>query len=181
MTKPLDEDLRVRVVGAVREGMSRHASAARFGVSISSTIRWAKLAEETGSVKAKPMGGDRHSKLLEHRDFLLDLVRAEPDLTLTEIRGRLAQRRIIVGHARVWRFFAREKISFKKKPHAAEQDDETLDNVEQSPPYSPASQCRTLTRDLHFPALPLYSVPVLFFLMVKTLADCGPLAAFSCP
>jgi len=27
MTKPLDEDLRVRVVGAVREGMSRHASA----------------------------------------------------------------------------------------------------------------------------------------------------------
>jgi len=89
--------------------------------------------EETGSVKAKPMGGDRHSQLLEHRDFLLDLVRAEPGLTLTEIRGRLAQRRIIVGHARVWRFFAREKINFKKKPHAAEQDDETLDNVEQSP------------------------------------------------
>ena len=52
---------------------------------------------------------------------------------LTEIRGRLAQRRIIVGHARVWWFFAREKISFKKKPHTAEQDDETLDNVEQSP------------------------------------------------
>jgi transposase len=114
MTKPLDEDLRVRVVGAVREGLSRHASAARFGVSISSAIRWAKLAEETGSVKPKPMGGDRHSKLLEHRDFLLDLVRAEADLTLTEIRGRLAQRRIIVGHATVWRFFAREKISFKK-------------------------------------------------------------------
>jgi len=89
--------------------------------------------EETGSVKAKPMGGDRHSQPLEHRDFLLDLMRAEPDLTLTEIRGRLAQRRIIVGHARVWRFFAREKINFKKKPHAAEQDDETLDNVEQSP------------------------------------------------
>jgi transposase len=101
------------VVGAVREGMSRHASAARFGVSILSAIRWAKLEEETGSVKAKPMGGDHPSKLLEHRDFLLDLVRAEPDLTLTEIRGRLAQRRIIVGHARVWRFFAREKISFK--------------------------------------------------------------------
>jgi hypothetical protein len=33
---------------------------------------------------------------------------------------------------------------------------------------------RTLSRDLHFPALPLYSVPVLFFLMVKTLANCGP-------
>src|SRR6266436_8566778 len=131
MTKPLDEDLRVRVVGAVREGMSCHASAARFGVSISSAIRWAKLRKRP--VLLKPSRWDRHSQPLEHRDFLLDLMRAEPDLTLTEIRGRLAQRRIIVGHARVWWFFAREKINFKKKPHAAEQDDETLDNVEQSP------------------------------------------------
>src|SRR4029077_119919 len=49
------------------------------------------------------------------------------------------------------------------------------------PPNSPASQRRTLTRDLHFPALPRYDVPVLFFLMVKTLADSRPLAAFSCP
>ena len=114
MAKPLDKDLRVRVVGGVREGLSRHAAAARFGVSISSAIRWVKLVEETGSVDPKPMGGDRHSKLLEHRDFLLALVKAEPDLTLTEIRGRLAKRRIIVGHATVWRFFAKEKISFKK-------------------------------------------------------------------
>jgi transposase len=114
MAKPLDKDLRVRVVGAVREGMSRHAAAARFGVSISSAIRWAKLEEETGSVAPKPMGGDRHSKLLEHRDFLLALVKAEPDLTLTEIRGRLAKRRIIVGHATVWRFYAKAQITFKK-------------------------------------------------------------------
>lgn len=114
MAKPLDEDLRVRVVGAVREGMSRHGAAARFGVSISSAIRWAKLEEETGSVRHRPMGGDRHSKLLAHRDFLLDLVRGEPDLTLTEIRGRLRKHGVKVGHATVWRFFASEKISFKK-------------------------------------------------------------------
>jgi len=114
MAKPLDMDLRVRVVGGVREGLSRHASAARFGVSVSSAIRWSKLEEETGSVEPKPMGGDRHSKLLDHRDFLLALAKAEPDLTITEIRGRLAKRGIVVGHATVWRFFAKEKISFKK-------------------------------------------------------------------
>ncbi|MGH8574455.1 MAG: hypothetical protein ACREX8_18055, partial [Gammaproteobacteria bacterium] len=62
----------------------------------------------------KPMGGNRHSKLLDHRDVLLALVKAEPDLTLTEIRGRLAGRGIIAGHATVWRFFAKEQISFKK-------------------------------------------------------------------
>ena len=180
MTKPLDEDLRVRVVGAVREGMSPHASAARFGVSISSAIRWAKLAEETGSVKAKPMGGDRHSKLLEHRDFLLDLVRAEPDLTLTEIRGRLApdHRGPCEGVAVLCQGEDQLQKSRRTPPSRTMRRWITWSNP---PPYSPASQRRTLTRDLHFPALLLYSVPVLFFLMVKTLADSGPLAAFSCP
>ena len=114
MAKPLDKDLRVRVVGAVREGVSRHASAARFGVSVASAVRWCQLEDETGSVEPKPIGGDRHSKLLDHRDFLLALVKAEPDLTITEIRGRLAKRGIVVGHATVWRFFAKEKIIFKK-------------------------------------------------------------------
>jgi len=77
MTKPLDEDLRVRVVGAVGEGLSSHASAARFRVSISSAIRWAKLEEETGSVKAKPMGGD----VLSPADYL-HLQAAPQDLVL---------------------------------------------------------------------------------------------------
>lgn len=114
MAKPLDKDLRVRVVGAVREGISCHASAARFGVSVASAVRWCQLEKETGSVEPKPMGGARPSKLLAHREFLLALVKAEPDLTITEIRGRLAKRGIVVGHATVWRFFDRENLSFKK-------------------------------------------------------------------
>jgi transposase len=114
MAKPLDKDLRVRVVGAVREGISRHAAAARFGVSAASAVRWCQLEKETGSVEPKPMGGARPSKLLAHREFLLALVKAEPDLTITEVRGRLAKRGVSVGHATVWRFFKREKISFKK-------------------------------------------------------------------
>jgi len=116
MAKPLDKDLRVRVVGAVREGISCHASAARFGVSIASAVRWCQLEKETGSVEPKPMGGARPSKLLAHREFLLALVKAEPDLTITEIRGRLAKRGIVVGHATVWRFLDRENLSFKKNP-----------------------------------------------------------------
>lgn len=115
MAKPLDKDLRVRVVGAVRvEGMSRHAAAERFGVSVASAVRWCQLEKATGSVEPKPMGGARPSKLLAHREFLLALVKAEPDLTITEIRGRLAKRGIVVGHATVWRFLDRENLSFKK-------------------------------------------------------------------
>jgi transposase len=62
------------------------------------------------------MGGDRHSKLLDHREFLLDLAKREPDLTTTEICGRLVKRGVSAGHATVWRFYDREKISFKKNP-----------------------------------------------------------------
>jgi transposase len=114
MAKPLDKDLRVRVVGAVREGMSRHAAAARFGVSVASAVRWCQLEKETGSVAPKPIGGARPSKLSADRGFLLTLVKAEPDLTITEIRGRLAKRGVSAGHATVWRFLDREKLSFKK-------------------------------------------------------------------
>jgi transposase len=114
MPKPLADDLRVRVVEAVKGGMTRRAAARRFGISPSSSVRWVKLEKETGAVSHKPMGGERRSKLAAHRDFLLALVAAEPDLTLTEIRARLAKRRVKVGHATVWRFFAKEKISFKK-------------------------------------------------------------------
>lgn len=114
MGKPLCDDLRIRVVAAVKEGLSRRVAAKRFGVSISSAIRWVALEKETGVVSHRPMGGDRNAKLVKHRQFLLDLVATEPDLTLQEIRQRLARRKIRVGYGSVWRFFAKEAISFKK-------------------------------------------------------------------
>jgi transposase len=42
MAKPLSEDLRIRVVRAVEGGMSRRAAAERFGISISSAVRFVK-------------------------------------------------------------------------------------------------------------------------------------------
>ena len=45
------------------------------------------------------------------------LIGRRPDLTLAEIREELGRDRgLWVGTATVWRFFAREKISLKKKP-----------------------------------------------------------------
>lgn len=40
MARYLSEDLRVRVIEAVRSGASRRQAAARFGVSVSSAIHW---------------------------------------------------------------------------------------------------------------------------------------------
>jgi transposase len=118
-------DLRSRVVAAIQQGMSRHQAARQFGVSISSSIRWAMRFATTGGCAALASGGDHRSGDLEqHREWLLELLRTEPDLTLTEIQSRLqASRELRKSLSCLWRFFARHKITFKKKSlHAAEQD-----------------------------------------------------------
>lgn len=114
MARPYSRDLRERVVGAVEGGLSRRQAAARFGVGIATVIEWLRVWRDSGRVEAKPMGGDRNSRLKEERAWLLQRIAAVPDLTLEEIRGELAERGKPVGYGTVWRFFAAEDISFKK-------------------------------------------------------------------
>jgi transposase len=115
----LSDDLRKRVVDAVLEGgMSRNAAAKRFGVGIASAIRWVWRFQATGEISPSPTGGDRRSSRIEaHRDYLLGLIRRQPDITLLEIRERL----IVNSGERfsssvIWRFFDRHEITFKKRP-----------------------------------------------------------------
>jgi transposase len=115
MPKPYSQDLRERVIRAVEAGASCHEAAAIFEVSPSSAIKWVARWRRTGSVAAKPMGGKR-SPLDAHKEWLLALTAAEPDLTLEEIRGRLKDRGLAVSASSVWRFYDRHTISFKKKP-----------------------------------------------------------------
>jgi len=116
MSKPYSEDLRERVVAAVEGGLSCRQAASLFAVGVSTVIRWVRRARETGSVAAKPMGGDRRSRLTgERRVWLLERVASEPDLTLEEVRDELAGRGLVVGYGTVWRFFEREEITLKKK------------------------------------------------------------------
>ena len=115
----LSDDLRIRVVDAVViDGMSRNAAAKRFGVSIASAIRWVLRFNSTGEVSPAPTGGDQRSGRIEaHRDYLLGLIRREPDTTLWEIRERLiANCGERFSLSVLWRFFDRHEITFKKKP-----------------------------------------------------------------
>jgi transposase len=85
-------------------------------------IRWIERWATTGSVAALPGTGHSRSPLEAHRQWLLDLVAAEPDLTLEEIRSRLkSEKRMKTGTTSVWRFYERHDIT-KKTLHAAEQD-----------------------------------------------------------
>jgi transposase len=114
MAKPYSEDLRTRVVAAVDGGLSRRQTAKLFDLGISSVIRWVQRARATGSAAAKPMGGDHRSRLTGERDWILARVEATPDVTIEELREELRGRGTVVGYGTVWRFLAREKLTFKK-------------------------------------------------------------------
>ena len=96
----LSDDLRERVVEAVVVGgLSRNAAAKRFGVSIASAVRWLQRFGASGEISPAPTGGDRRSGRIEaHRDYLLGLIRRQPDLTLLEIQERLKR-----GLPPIWR------------------------------------------------------------------------------
>lgn len=115
MTKPYSVDLRERVVGEVIAGRSVRAVAAVFSVSPSFVVKLAQAWRATGTVAAKRQGGDRRSAAIEaHKDWLMDLVRETPDLTLAEIRDRLGARDVSASITGVWRFYRRHGVSFKK-------------------------------------------------------------------
>ena len=114
MTKPISDDLRSRAVAAYVGGASCRAVAARFGVGEASVVRWGKLFRSTGSVSPQPMGGST-SRLDTQRDWLLARSAEAPSLTLEALRRELADQGVSVGYGSIWRFVAREKLTFKKK------------------------------------------------------------------
>ena len=56
MSKTISVDLRRRVVAAVEEGASCRAAAARFGVGVSSAIRWVSRFRTRGGRQAGRQG-----------------------------------------------------------------------------------------------------------------------------
>src|SRR5258708_19726408 len=89
MAKGYSTDLRTRVVALVEAGDSCREVARLLDLPASTTIRWMELWRTTGSVAAKPGTGHCRSPLERHEWWLLDLVTAEPDLTLPDIRAPL--------------------------------------------------------------------------------------------
>ena len=116
MARTLSQHLRDRVVAAIDGGLSCRAAAARFGISVSSAIRWRQLALSHGPALAKPRRGDRHSGKIEaHGGFIRELIAEQGDMTLVEKQARLMERGALVGIGTVHRFFARHGITSKKR------------------------------------------------------------------
>jgi putative transposase len=115
MTRPYSLDLRERVVAAVLAGESCRTVAKRFKVSVSSVVKWSQLYRATGSVAAKQMGGNRPVVLTgATRDWLLQRIEQDADITLRGLQSELAERGVPVSYGALWNFVHREGLSFKK-------------------------------------------------------------------
>ena len=118
MPKPYSQDLRDRVIDAVKRGeMSRRAAARRYEISESVAIKWLERVERDGSREPVGHGGHRASKLMPHRDFL-EAARAEKsDVTLQALCDRLsAERGVKADTSMMSRFFRRIGVTVKKRP-----------------------------------------------------------------
>ena len=117
MGKPLSMDLRARALAAVDAGLSRRAAARRFGVSVSSVIRWDASRRMTGSFEPMPQGGDTRSRRMEERRAdIMSALEEEGDQTLEELRARLVAQGIATSTSALSRFFHRHGVTRKKRP-----------------------------------------------------------------
>ncbi len=115
MGKPLDVDLRRRVVAAIEAGMSTSAAARRFEVSKAAAGAWSRLKRATGDVQPKPQGSGKGSILDPHAAFILGLIEVDKDITLVEMVEQLETNRDLrVAPSTIWYWLDRRAITFKK-------------------------------------------------------------------
>jgi transposase len=116
MTKPLSIDLRERVISAVEGGVSRRAAAERFGIAVSTAIKWVDRWRRTGDARPKPQGGDYRSHPIEaYAGEILALIDETPDITLAEIAAHMDEAHgLKVASSTVWRFLDRHGMTVKK-------------------------------------------------------------------
>ena len=118
MGRAMSMDLRVRVVKAIDGGLSTREAARRFAIAIAIATAgaWHRLWRRTGSVAPGRQGPPVRSKLDPHEAFIMALVDADKDITLTEITERLrAERGVDASRVLVWYFFDKRGVTFKKR------------------------------------------------------------------
>lgn len=110
------EDLRRRVIEVSSSGEKVREVARRFSIAASTVVRWNQRYQETGSIKAKPMGAFRRLKLEQERDYIIGEIEKKPHISVRELLRMLKEKGVKVSRHAVWMFMRRAGLSYKKKP-----------------------------------------------------------------
>jgi transposase len=122
MGRPYSLDLRKRICAYVLAGHSCRAAGRVFGVSAATAVRFATAHRAQGNVVPKPQGrpSGRYGKLAPHVEFLVEIVRSEPDITLKELSNALVDTHCIsVQLSSIHRVLERAGFAFKKRADRA--------------------------------------------------------------
>ena len=117
MGRALSGDLRSRVLKASAEGMSARRAAARFGVGVSSAIRWIARAK-TGERTPRRQGRRSASSLDAHEAFIVGMIEERQDITLNEMVARLlAEQSVKISRSALSAWLRGRGWTYKKRPH----------------------------------------------------------------
>ena len=116
MGKPYADDLRLVVVRLIEEGHTRPEVAELCGISVSSVGRYIKRYRATGSVSPDKFGGYKDYALTKYAERIKRWITQQPDLTLLELQGRLAEAGVKVAASSVFRFLRHLGLTYKKSP-----------------------------------------------------------------
>lgn len=118
MPSPYSNDFRAKIVEAVAQGSSCRQVAKQFRVSPSCVIKLMQRFRATGDVAPAQFVGFKTSPLLEHEQAIRDWVEETPDLTIAELRARLAERGTKTSPAAMCRYLPKLELTRKKRPCA---------------------------------------------------------------
>ena len=96
-------------------GLWRHQAAARFGIAISSAIKWVARYRKTGSAAPSKIGGYKPRTLRDEHAAWLTARCKEKDFTISQLVDELKSKRgLKVDRRSVWEFLHAEGLSHKK-------------------------------------------------------------------
>lgn len=115
--RPYSIDLRERIVHALeREGQTQPQVAARFGVSLSSVQRYARLRREQGTLEARPLPGRKPAIGKEQEPEFQEILQRSSDWTLESLAQSWQERSgVTVSRSALHQTARRLGYRFKKR------------------------------------------------------------------
>jgi len=111
------QHLRDRVLAAVDRGIGAYEAAPLFQVSVSWIYKALARRRDTGESTARPQVNHVAPKLLAQHEAIRLKLKAEPDLTLAELRAWLAhEHQVSISQRGMWKTLRQLELTRKKRP-----------------------------------------------------------------
>lgn len=119
MPNPLSADIRARFEALFAQGLTGRQIGRRLMISAASASRLSrKLKQGLRLTPAENPRNTGHGRLAPYHDFLVELIHQDPDITLKELQGALADAHDVTASIPgIDQALKRLGYTYKKEPH----------------------------------------------------------------